>query len=195
MDKIQLTKEALENNAFDFKTTCFIPYKDKEEMAEKLAQAAVICDPEGVAYISYRYDLARMFLIAEYYTNIDTTDWDTEDGQKAVFDYMTNTCDGTESRYEKMCRSNEFMRDMAIVDSIFNLMSKAITIKHGQTSSLSYRIGKVFNSILGDDDIVKTLAESREVSEKLIDIISVLNKSTQSSGTPTAQGMLSFAKK
>lgn len=36
MNKIQLTQEALENNTFDFKACSFIPYRQKEEMAEKL---------------------------------------------------------------------------------------------------------------------------------------------------------------
>ena len=199
MDKIPFTQEALENNTFDFKATFFIPYQRKEEMAEKLVQATVICDPEGCAYMSYRYGLARMFLIAEYYTNIDTSDWDTEEGRALIFDYMTRYGDELMSHYEKMCESEEFMHDIEIVDGIFNLMYKAITLKHGQTSSLSYRIGKVFNSVLDDDDIVKTLAESREVSEKLIDMIGIFNKAKAEKDIPASEnpihGVLNFAKK
>lgn len=199
MDKIQLTQEAIENNSFDFAYSMFVPYENKEAFAEKLLDKTVICDPSGASFLGYRYELVRMFLIVEYYTNIDTTDWDSEDGQKAIFDYMTSPCDGAESRYEKMCRSCEFMRDIAIVDSIFNLMYKAVTLKHSQTSSLSYRIGKVFNSVFGDDDIVKTLAESREVSEKLIDMIGIFNKAKAEKDIPASEnpihGVLNFAKK
>ena len=37
MKKNQMTQEAFEKNTFDFKACCFIPYAQKEEMAEKLA--------------------------------------------------------------------------------------------------------------------------------------------------------------
>lgn len=194
MDKIQLTKEALENNTFDFKAACFIPYKDKEEMAEELAQATVICDPDGVAYISYRYDLARMFLIAKYYTNIDTSEWDNQEGREAIFDYMTCS-DQTQSRHERMCNSPAFKRDIEIVDELYSRMCSALMLKHEHTSALSYKIGKTFESVLNDQDIVKTLAQSREVNEKLVDMLGIFHKATNENNLPASQGVLNFAKK
>lgn len=203
MEKIQLNSEAMENNSFDFEFICFIPYKQKEEMAEKLALSTVICDPDGCAYMSYRYDLARMFLIAEYYTNIDTSDWDTEEGRALIFDYMTRHYNEFLSRYEKMCEMEEFKHDIAIVDGIYSRMYSSLAFKHEHTSSLSYRISKAFESILNDQDIVKTLAQSREVSEKLIDMIGIFNKNKEKTNHPNntigqndaIHGLLNFAKK
>lgn len=206
MKKIQLTQEALENNTFDFKSGSFIPYKEKEKMAEKLMQATVICDSDGVAYISYRYDLVKMFLIVQYYTNIDTSDWDTEEGQMALYDYMTSYGDCLQNRYEWMCEKEEFKHDIEIVEGIFSRMYSALAFKHEHSSTLSYKIGKAFESVLNDQDVVKTLAESREVCEKMIDMIGVFNannankEKTEKEGTPLNQknavpGLLNFAKK
>ena len=201
MNKIQLTQEALENNTFDFKARSFIPYQKKEEMAEKLVQATVICDPAGCTYMSYRYDQTRMFLIVKYYTNIDTSEWDTEDGHAALFDYMTRYGDELMSRYEKMCESESFKHDIAIVDNIYSRMYSSLAFKHEHTSTLSYKIGKTFESVLNDQDIVKTLAQSREVSEKMIDMLGVFNannsdkEKTEKNHKNSVPGLLNFAKK
>lgn len=203
MNKIQLTQEALENNTFDFKVCSFIPYRQKEEMAEKLVQGTVICDPTGCAYMSYRYDQTRMFLIVEYYTNIDTSEWNTEDGHAALFDYMTRYGDELMSRYEKMCENEAFKHDIAIVDSIYSHMYSSLAFKHEHTSTLSYKIGKAFESVLNDQDIVKTLAQSREVSEKMIDMLGVFNSSKEKTDPAmkpvghkdAVPGLLNFAKK
>lgn len=199
MDKILLTKEMLEDGSFNFEFCTFVPYQKKEEMAEKLAQATVICDPDGCAYMSYRYEPIRMFLIAEYYTNIDTSDWDTEEGQSTIFDYMTCRENKSLSRYDKMCEREEFKHDIGIVDSIYSRMYSSLASKHEHTSTLSYKIGKAFESILNDQDIVTALAQSREVSEKMIDMISVFNKTKNEKGNTnpnaTVQGVLNFAKK
>lgn len=201
MKKNQLTQEALENNTFDFKACSFIPYLQKEEMAEKLVQATAICDADGCSYMSYRYDLARMFLIVEYYTNIDTSDWNTEEGQASLFDYMTRYGDELLSRYEKMCENDAFKHDIAIVNSIYSRMYTAMAFKHEHTSSLSYKIGKAFESVLNDQDIVKTLAQSREVSEKMIDMLGVFNannsdkEKTEKNHKNSVPGLLNFAKK
>ena len=170
-------------------------------MAERLVVSTVICDPVGCAYLSYEFDLIRMFLIVEYYTNIDTSDWDTEEGQQALFDYMTRSGDSLMSRYEKMCKSDAFCRDMDIVDSIFYTMSESLKHKHEYTSTLSYRFGKAFESILTDKDIAKALAENNEVSEKMFELFAAYNKVNNSAGKdsvdskPIVPGILNFAKK
>ena len=196
MKKNQMTKEALENNTFDFKACSFIPYSQKEEMAKKLAQSTVICDADGCSYMSYLYDLSRMFLIAEYYTNIDTSDWNTEEGRTAIFDYMTRYGDELMSRYEKMCENEAFKHDIEIVDNIYGRMYGALAFKHEHTSSLSYKIGKAFESVLNDQDIVKTLAQSRDVSEKMIEMLKVFKeRDNKEKPDLNAAAMKMFAKK
>lgn len=186
MDKKKLTKEAMNDGTFEFAYVGSIPYKQKEEMAERLAGHTVICDPSGCAYLSYRYNLIRMFLIAEYYTNIDTSDWTSEDGQAELYDYMTSD----KNRYPKMCDDSVFISDIMDVEDIFQRMFDAVASKHERISSLSYKIGKAFESVLADGDIVKHIAESREVSEKMVEMLGVFKENR-----PTSGGLLNFAKK
>ena len=198
MKKTTQTKEAIENNTFDFAFCHFIPYSEKEEFAQKLVLGTVICDPEGIGYIGYRYELIRMFLIVQYYTNIDTSDWETEDGQAMIFDYMTQYGDDYRNRYGKMCEDEEFKEDIGIIDDIFNKMASSIIMMHESTSALSYRIGKAFGSILGNDDIIKALSESREINESLIQLIgkaSKYDKNEKSNSSTPSPGLISFAKK
>lgn len=202
MKKATQTKDSIKDNTFDFTFCHFIPYTEKEELAQKLVLGTVICDPEGIGYISYRYELIRMFLIVQYYTNIDTSDWDTEDGRANIFDYMTQYGDDYRNRYEKMCEDEEFKADIGIVDEIFSRMASSIIMKHEHTSTLSYRIGVTFGSILGNNDIIKTQAESREVNESLIQLIEKAVKfdktgrsNIETSSSAPAPGMISFAKK
>lgn len=194
MEKIQMTREAFENDTFEFKTISFIPYAQKEEMAEKLVMATLICDSDGCAYMSYRYDLFKLFLIAEYYTNIDTTEWDSEEGHAMIFDYMTQFGNKNHSHYEWMRENAEFQSEMKIIDSIFWHMYGALSEKHELTSSLPYKIGKTFASILGDEDIIKTLAQNREVSEKMIDMMRAYKEHEETPKAGTIP-MAMFAKK
>lgn len=170
-------------------------------MAERLVVSTVICDPSGCAYMSYKYDLIRMFLIVEYYTNVDISDWNTEDGQQAIFDYMTRSGDSPMSRYEKMCENEAFCHDLDLVENIFSLMSEAMMYKHEHSSTLSYKLGKAFESFIDDGNILKSLEEKNEINEKMLDLFSAYNEKRQrelvekSDSKPLVSGVFNFAKK
>lgn len=135
-------------------------------------------------------------MIVEYYTNIDTTDWDTEEGLMELFDYMTRVNDEKQSKYDILCSDEAFSNDMWLVETIYGRMYKSLAAKYERTSSLSYKIGKAFESVLGDEDVIKKLAENREVGEKLIDMLGMLREEKDAGGNKNPlPGILNFAKK
>ena len=137
-----------------------------------------------------------MFLIAEYYTNIDTSEWDSEDGRAMIFDYMTRCGDELTSRYDKMCGNESFVNDLHIIETIYLAMCDALTQRHEFTSSPAYKIGKVMDTVTENMDILSHLPDDHESMEKLIDVMGMLRKKDSANDTASAlPGTLSFAKR
>ena len=73
------------------RTKEMIPCDEKERFVFSLAEATLVVDEDtGITYKSYLYDVVYAFLFAKFYTNIDVSELDNEEGHKKLFDYMSN---------------------------------------------------------------------------------------------------------
>lgn len=142
-------------------------------------------DPDGVVYYNYNMEMYEGFFKLKYMSNLDTDDWDTEDGMRTLYDFLRRNRDDNNSAY------------LAGWDEVWNILSSlrdAMEKKHVRISSLAYKVSKVFGSLLENEDIVKKLAESREVNEKMIDMIKVFNDHEETKKADVIP-MTMFAKK
>ena len=123
----------------------------------------------------------------KYFTNLDTEDWNAPEGRMALYNLVA-------SSFTHGALTNEiFVKSWWTVDEIYDGLYKAIQARVERTNSLSYKIGKSFESILGDEDIVKKIAENRKITEKPIDMMKVLEDKEKESKEKTPLNM--FAKK
>lgn len=190
MDKIKLTKEMLESGkSFEevgIKIIELLPYLNCEECAAELVQNTFILDESGVAYEAHTTPLMKEFLAAKYFTNINTDDWDTHEGRAALYDFFCRVL--TPKQLTNCCWASGW----SLVEEICYHLKEALEKKHEHENSLGYKIGNAFGSILdGDGDIIQRIADSRDISEKMIDMIKVFNDHKK---TAPAQ-MKMFAKK
>lgn len=187
MEKIKITQDMMDGKEPFMKEMVEmldpIPHDVCDEWAKELVRAVAVLDPDGVCYESPDKFMMEQFLILKHVSNIDTSDWDTQDGRKKLTDFM---------RKHKVALYDNYYN----LSQVYDLYYEAVKAKHEHTNSLSYRFTKAFESVLGDGDIVKNLAESREITEKLIDMLGVFNKAKENE-TPLAGGvpMVMFGKK
>ena len=166
MEKIKITQDMMDGKEPFMKEMVTmlspIPHAVCDVWAKELVRAVAVLDPDGVCYESPDKFMMEQFLILKHISNIDTSDWDTPDGRKKLADFMQkHDVDLYEDYYE--------------LSRVYALYYEAVKAKHEHTHSLAYRFVKAFESVLGDGDIVKNLAESREITEKLIDMLAIFN--------------------
>ena len=193
MEKMKLTQEMIDSGkSFEelgFVWVDFLPYAECEQCAFELAGRIVIIDPDGVVYYSYNQAMIEAFYKLKYFSNIDTDDWDNEEGMRVLYDFMRrNDLFSSEVGYKVYHAGWETVWD--ILSNLYDAMDS----KHTKVSSLSYKIGKMFASVLADEDIIKKIAESREVSEKMIDMLKIVKESEEAPKKNTIP-MAMFAKK
>lgn len=146
--------------------------------------AATIFDEEsGVAHEGYNAKLLRAWLILTHYTDLDLTAYDTPEGRYAVYDILAS-----HGAWPKiMALVGE---DMTDVDGICQLLQSAAKQRHERKHSLEYRLGKVFDSLLGAENLADTIARAEGLNSKLIDMLGALRKSQ-----PLSAGGIQLAKK
>lgn len=198
----ELQKQKLEKGKEqEFELQCLprIPYAKKEEMAGRYVGIKLVTDEYGNVFDSYRAPLYWTFLIAEYYTNIDTAPLDNEDGWIFVYEYLRNkrleVNEGDHFSFEHY----QLRDDIGIVDTICQYMERAILLKADAANSLSRKVGKLFDQVLSEsgEELTTQLAKSQAVSEKLIDMLSILKDANREKDKVNAvgNGALNFAKK
>lgn len=175
MEKKKLTQEMIDSG-IDFKDQGFewcalLPYSECEKCALELASRTIVADVDGVTYYNYNQLLIERFFKFKYFSNIDTDDWDTEDGMRILYDAFRNaeSCDIYQAGWD-------------IVSDIVCDLFVAIEEKNKRTASLDYKIGKMLSGILDGEDIIEKVAQSRDVTETMAEMIRVFkeNKSDRS---------------
>ena len=175
MDKIKIdmkdafkkadTKVITAANGTELEVVNHIPFDQKVEFAFAQTQMNLVVDEEEeVCYESYLADLNEAFLFAQYYTNIDTSDLDTEEGRKAVFDYLVNN-----DVYQNM--RNYAADDLAYTMGLYYSLSRSAKEVFQERHSLSYKFKKSFGSLLTGEDIAETLAKSAEITDKMTEMM------------------------
>ena len=187
MDKKRLTQEMIDSGkSFEelgFTKISFLPYSECVACAREMVTMKAVPDPDGVMYTVFDDLAVEAYLYFKYFTDVDTDDWNTEKGRYALTDF-----------YRKN-DLREYSRDWSCIEDIYLNMYDAMEKKHNHTSSLSYKIGKAFESILGNEDIVRRIAESREINEQMIDILGVYRKAKEKETTADGLSMKMFARK
>lgn len=166
-----------------------IPVAEKEMFALSLAESTQVFDDEsGVAYKGYLYDVVFTYLFAKYYTNIDVSLYDSEEGHRQVYDFVVYN--GIIRSTEKLCE--EYDDDVFAIEKMYNLIVEAAIVTTREKNSLSHKIKTSFASVLADEDLATSLAKSQEVNEQMVDVIGAVIRDKKVNGNVIP---MKFAKK
>lgn len=168
-----------------------ISYSDKEQMAREIAESVLIVHDDSCMYESDAYDAVEKYMIAKYYTDIDTDEAAIFD----VADFMVN---------------NEIIGNVAAViwsdfENVLDIYEriKDATIKtYEDDKSLAKAIRTSFGFLLNGEDITESIAKAENTNNTLISAIEALRGAEKeksenvSNGKMTVGGnIINFAKK
>lgn len=130
--------------------------------------AVMVFDEEsGVAYEGYNAELMRAFLILVYYTDLDLADYDTQEGRQLIYDVLASN-----KLWDKIL--GIVSEDMQVVTSICMQLEQASRRNFERKQSMDYKLGKVFESLLGTENLVETIAKAEGLNSKLIDLLGAM---------------------
>lgn len=139
-----------------------VPYADVLECAREMVGDIVVCDEDtGSVYERYDKEARFRYYYLKYFTDYPITG--DED-----YSWKLSLVDRMKARMENTCI--EYDLPIFLYDA-YDLLYKAVEKKFVGRNSIGTKLLKTFGSILGDEDLAKTVAESRTVSENMLDLI------------------------
>ena len=142
-----------------------IPYTVKEVMATEMAEQLLIVHDDSCVYTSQDFDLFELYMIAKYYTEIDTDECDMHD----VADYLVNN--------EMISEIYDYTSDdYAVVVRIFNALEKSVTKTYEDDRGLTKALRTSFGFLFTGEDITESLTKAEGVSETLFKALSALRQ-------------------
>lgn len=142
-----------------------IPYAEKEAMATEMAEILVMTHDNSCAFESYEFDKYEKFMIAKYYTDIDT-DGVTPD---EIADFFVNN--------EMMMEINEIVRkDYNAVEDIYWRIADTFTKTYEDDRCLTKALRTSFGFLFNGEDVTKSLAQAEGVRDTLFEAIGALRK-------------------
>ena len=168
-----------------------IPYTQKEYMANELLEDSTVIHDDSCVYTSIEADKNKLYLVAKYYTDIDTDGEDPID----VADFMINT--GIAGQIMEYIR-NDFDY---VIDIFYNLYD-AIDIVYKDDTSISKALRKSFGFLFNGEDVTESLAKAEAMKDTVYEAINAFRKVEKEkaenldNGTMTIAGnIINFAKK
>lgn len=188
MDMIKITKEMVpESNNVEisvgddkfFIVKKNIPYSLKQIMAFQLYMYTMTTDDDKqIVYKSFKTQLAQLYLKIKYYTNIDVSQLDSEYGWPMLFDWIT--FNGLYQTFDSVIKN-----DYAIVERVYNDIFNSSKYEYEITHSIQHRLSKLFDSFVGDEDILQQLAKTSQINNTMISMIDAYNKQNKNTNNRT----------
>ena len=168
-----------------------ISYMDKTKFVRELIEESIIIHDDSCVYISDQIDRAKYYMIAKYYTDIETQDVDPIE----IVDFMINNEIINEINLI-ICNDLEFVMDM-----YWNMYSALVDV-YADDNSLSKALRTSFAFLFNGEDITDTLAKAEMTKDQMYNAFKLLRDSEKQSeqnvdnGTIKIGGnIINFAKK
>lgn len=124
----------------------------------------VFDEETGVAYAGYNAELIRAFLILVHYTDLDLTEHDNPQGRYEVYDAFDTH--GLWSEIYQIVNA-----DMQAVDAICWRLEHSAKVNFERRHSMEYKLGKIFEGMLGTENLTESIARAEGLNSKLIDML------------------------
>lgn len=147
-----------------------IPLEEKMMLASDMVQMTAMPDEElGIVTTSSLEEVCKLYLILKYYTDVDLEGVEA----KRVFDWIIGY-DGAEREIEHIVALDYYY----VEDMVYTLRDN-IKAKHEARHGLAHAVKTTFGFLFDGRDITETLAESREISETMLDTVGRLNEAAK----------------
>lgn len=148
-----------------------LPYAEKEMQAYEVAAASfVINEEDKVCYESYKRPLIETFLLTKYYTNVDVSEYESEEGYEKLYDYLTFN-----ELYDPImeaCRVDYWRH----VDEIAWRLKDAATTSYEKKNSFGYKLEQTFGFLFTGEDLTDQIAAAEDVNGKMIDMFKAVQE-------------------
>lgn len=138
----------------------------------------------GIAYEGYNAALIRAFLILAHYTDLELSEYDNPQGRYEVYDAIA-----THGLWDEILQIVE--KDMCDVDEICWRLESSARETFARRHSLDYRLGKLFEGLLGTENLTETIAHAEGLNNKLVEMLAAYQEKKPTS----AAGGLRFDKR
>ena len=168
-----------------------IPYIEKEAMAKEMAEYLLIIHDDSCIYLSSQLDKYEKYMIAKYYTDIDTEDAD----ENEVADFLINN--------ELMNEiGNYIWNDFDAVMRMFDALEDSVTKIYEDDKGLTKALRTSFGFLFTGEDVSESLAHITAEKGVIFDALKALSQvekkkeETIDRGHLTVGGnVINFAKK
>ena len=142
-----------------------ISYSDKEQMAKEMIDYLVMTYDDSCIYDSYEYAKIAKFMIAKYYTDIDTEDVDPTN----IADFFINN--------EMIDDILDFMlEDFGEAEEMFRKLKDSITKTYENDRSVAKALRTSFGFLFTGEDVSESMAHAEGIRDTLFDAIGALRK-------------------
>ncbi len=166
-----------------------LPCKAKTWMALDLAEAALVFDEDaGIVYEGYTYEVVLVVLMMKYYTDLDLSTFEGEEGWYQLYDLL-------ESHGALDALYGMLAPDLGQVEKIYRHIKDAAAATFEKQHSLAHKVMKSFGSLLGDEDLMTSVAKAEGINSRMIDMLAAFQQKPQTPGQMARAGMIPFAKR
>ena len=137
-----------------------IPYKEKEQMANEIAEHVLIVHDDSCMFESHEYDKMFRLMVAKYYTDIDTEDVD----EYELIDFMTYT--GLWNELFSFIES-----DVSVVIDIYQSIVSNVIATYADDKCLTKALRTSFGFLFNGEDITESLAKAEAMKNTVYDAI------------------------
>ncbi len=158
-----------------------IPYEKKEELVHELLIHTIGIHEDSCAYTSEAFERMRLYMIAKYYTDIDTEDVETS----YIADFLINN--------ELVVGINEFINDdFDYTMGIYWHMLEAFMTTYEDDHSLKHALKTSFGFLFNGEDITETLAKAEASKDTIFSAINALNEKEKEKAEKVENGTLNI---
>lgn len=140
----------------------------------------VFDEEAGIAYEGYNADLSRAILILRYYTDLDLTPYDTQQGRYEIYDILA-----THGLWPQILDIVEM--DLADVEEIARKLETAARRSFERKHALDYRLGRTLEGLLGTEPLAESIARAEGLNSKLIDLLGAVQSAPAVPGVSLAK--------
>lgn len=168
-----------------------IPYSEKEAMVTDMAEHLLMIHDDSCVFLSSTYCKYEAFMVAKYYTDIDTDDADYNE----VADFLINN-----DMYGDVIA--HIWMDFQIVLEMFGYTEASVTKTYEDDKCLTKALRTSFGFLFSGEDISESMAKAEATKDTLYEALDALHKADKEKEKQIDNGivriggnMINFAKK
>ena len=168
-----------------------IPYAEKEQMAIEMAEVLMMTHDDSCMFESHEYVKIEQYMIAKYYTDIDTDGVNPDD----ISNFFVNN-----DLFDDI--KSVMWADYSYVERTFDKLVDAVKKTYDDDRSIRRALRTSFGFLFTGEDIAESMAHAEGIKDTLFEAIGALRKLESEREEKINDGrvmvggnMISFAKK